>query len=455
MRFWKVALLLFVSIGQSLAGNGIPQKEAFAWGMELELADTSPFYRITLPLEVYAGVVRPDLGDIRVLNGQGSVVPQSIELPPVHQTSDELYTKAKVFPLYGSRDTDIETILIQSPKKWQEDRVSIATRERFTSSDEVLRGYILQLGEKPVRAAKQLHLEWREESRGAVHRLKVEFSNDLAHWRTHNASAVIADLRYGGERLLKQEIPLGNLRAKYLRLSPANDSKLIDLLVAKVEFAGDAKEVIPNRLVIEKIEPGEHPGEYLFLLPGPLSAASMDILPSEINTLLRASLYSRAEGDQSWVRRGSGLIYKLVAEGEPLQQSKIRLSRTRDRYWKLVIDTSGGGFGAAQPELVLGWMPHRLMFAARGQAPFMLVYGSGQVDPVSGSAVLSGFDKKRLPSLTSQNIRISKQFEISGPAVLAKKVAPDWKSWILWGVLVLGTVILGWMAWSTLRKLST
>lgn len=455
MKLWKVVLLLFLSTGLVVADKAVPQKWDFAWGMELELTGTSPFYRMSLPFEVYAGIVRLDLGDLRVLNGQGSVVPQHLQLPSSHQVAENLVVEAKVFPLYATRDSDIESILIRTPREWREDRVTIATRERMTASDEVLHGYILQLDEEDHRRpAKQLRLDWQVESRGFVHRLKLEYSNDLAHWRTHHSSVVIADLRYAGERLHKRDIPLGNIQAKYLRLTPVGESVPIDLLGVSVEFAGETREVIPNRLTIEQIEPGEQPGEYLFELPGPLPLATMDILPGEMNTLLRATLYSRADTEQRWTQRGSGLIYKLVAEGEPLQQTEFQLNQTQDRYWKLLVDASGGGFGAALPEVELGWTPHSLFFSARGEAPFTLVYGSGRVGPVSGNDLLTGFDGEHLQSLTSRTLHVGARYDLGGHAVLSKQAEPDWKRWLLWGVLVLGTAILGWMAWSTLRQLS-
>ncbi|MEN8177891.1 MAG: DUF3999 domain-containing protein [Pseudomonadota bacterium] len=454
MRFWKVVLLLIVSTGPVLAENGIPQKGDFAWGMELELVDASPFYRIPLPLDVYAGIVRSDLGDLRVFNGQGAVVPHDLSPSSEKQAPGAEVVKTKIFPLYAARDSDIESIIIQSPRQWRDEWVSITTRERYTASEEVLHGYLLQLQEEESRPALALHLHWQVESQGFVHRLKVETSNDLQHWRTHSSGAVVADLRYGGERLLKQEIPLGNTHAKYLRLSPAQGSKLIDLQGAGVQFSGETQEPVPNRLTVEQLEPGEQAGEYLFELPGPLVVVNLDILPAEINTLLRATLYSRADLEQRWKRRGSGLIYKLVAEGEPLQQTELPVQRTQDRYWKLVVDTSGGGFGDVPPELAVGWAPHNLRFAARGEAPFTLVYGSGRVGPSSGGALLTGFAEDRQESLTSDQIRFAGQFELAGPAALAKKFEHDWKRWFLWGVLLLGTGLLGWMAWSILRQLS-
>lgn len=453
LRRFLVMLMLFS--GAALAESGLVQKDDFAWGMTLELADNAPFYRFSLPLQVYTAVQRPDLGDLRVMNGEGHIVPQLLQLPELHQSDKSEFVRTKIFPLYAKRESDVESIRIQSPLEWSDERVSVATRERIITSDEVLHGYILQLtDEDSLPAATRLYLEWRVETQGFVHRLKVEYGDDLAHWQSRHTAAVIADLRYAGERLLKQEIDLDGIRARYLRLTPVGDSALIDLLEARVEFAGKRKEVIPNNWGVEQIEPGEQVGEYIFVLPGPLPVASLQIQPSETNTLLRATLYSRAEQKRPWHRRATGLIYNLVVKGQPLQQTEMHVPQIRDRYWKLAVDSSGGGFGSRPPKLVVGWTPHSLLFAARGEAPFSLIYASGRVVPVSGRDLLSGFEQARLESMTSVNVRLGDQYEFGGAAALSKRLEPDWKQWLLWTVLVAGALLLGWMAWSTFRQLS-
>ncbi len=454
MSYWKMLPLLLVMAVPSFAEKPLPQPADFAWGMEFELMGASPFYQLPLPLDVYAGVVRRDLGDLRVFNGQGVVVPHDLHLPGFKREAAEVAEQVKIFPLYAPQDSNIESITIRAPHEWQEDRVSVATREHLTARNEVLYGYLLQLQEedepRPVHA---LQLQWRVESQGFVYRLKVETSNDLQNWRTYHDAAVIADLRYSGERLIKQQITLGNTRKKYLRLSSVEGSKMIDLLGASVLFNGASKLPPPNWLTVDQLEAGERAGEYLFELPGPLTVVSLQIMPAEMNTLLRATLFSRTAPEQGWLQRGGGRIYKLVAEGEPLQQTELSVQRIRDPYWKLAVDTSGGGFGAVAPEIVVGWLPHSLRFAARGEAPFTLAYGSGRMGPVSGHALLSGFDAVRQERLISDQIRIIGQVELAGPAALSKTIEPDWKRWILWGVLVSGAILLGWMAWATLRQM--
>jgi hypothetical protein len=451
---WFIVGLLF-SAGLA-AGESLPvQKGDFAWARRLELADSAPFYRFHLPLEVYAEAQRSDLGDLRVMNGKGHVVPQRLQLPGQQETVEGEMVEAKIFPLYAKRETDIESIRIQSPVDGGDERVSLATRQRITGSDQVLHGYILRLTEEEQPpAVERLRLAWRVESQGFVHRLKVEYGDDLAHWQSRRSTAVIADLRYAGERLLQQEIELRGIQSRYLRLTPVGDSTLIDLQTASVELAGERREQIANHWVVEGIEPGERAGEYLFELPGPLPVANLQILPSETNTLLRASLDSRVEPKRPWNSRATGLIYNLVVQDQPLQQTELSVPQIRDRYWRLVVDSSGGGFGSEPPKLTVGWMAHELTFAARGEAPFSLVYGSGRVGPADSRDLLFGFEQARLQEMTSLNVRLGERFELGGAGALSKRFEPDWKQWLLWTVLVLGALLLGWMAWSTLRQYS-
>ena len=47
----------------------------FAFGIPLATEGDDAFYRVELPAAVYTGAVRSDLGDMRVFNGDGAVVP--------------------------------------------------------------------------------------------------------------------------------------------------------------------------------------------------------------------------------------------------------------------------------------------------------------------------------------------------------------------------------------------
>jgi hypothetical protein len=435
------------------ADERLPKRQDFAWGMELQLQAAKPLYRLVLPLAVYRGVVRHDLGDLRVLNGQGDMVPQHLALPAMRQEGKSRVLDAKLFPLYGTRDSSIETIVQQAPREWQDDRVTITTRERITRQDEVLRGYLLQLNSQPDAVAKRLLLEWREDLKGFVQRWQVESSDDLEHWRIHQGSTVIADLRFAGERLQKQDIPLNGLQASYLRLTPATGSATLELIGARVEYAGPQTLPPTNRLSIREIEASDKPGEYRFELPAALPVRQLEVLPGEMNTVLRASLYSRSDRERPWRQRAVGIIYKLAAEGEVLQQTELEVGTVSERYWRLQVDDSSGGFGGVQPQVEVGWTAHELLFAARGAPPFSLVFGSARVDPVRHNALLLELDQDPLRDLTSSAVQTGEPYEIGGTAALEQPLEVDWKNILLWSLLVLASLLLGWMAWSLIKQL--
>ena len=67
-----LALLLLLPLAHAAAAQ-VPRD--FAYGIALSTEGDSAFYQVELPPAVYAGAVRGDLGDVRVFNADGAVVP--------------------------------------------------------------------------------------------------------------------------------------------------------------------------------------------------------------------------------------------------------------------------------------------------------------------------------------------------------------------------------------------
>ena len=80
-------------------------------------------------------------------------------------------------------------------------------------------------------AIDTLALTWSEPATGIVARFGIEASNDLEHWQNAGGATVLA-LEQDGAKLERRDIPLGGVRAKYLRLHRADDgAPLKDLRV--------------------------------------------------------------------------------------------------------------------------------------------------------------------------------------------------------------------------------
>ena len=82
--------------------------------------------------------------------------------------------------------------------------------------------------------------------------------------------------------------------------------------------------------------------------------------------LAEPQAYARAQ------RRLDELVYRLRQSGSEIASPDIQVGAsgtTAERWWMIRIDQRGGGLGSGTPVLNVGWVPHQLVFAARGAAP--------------------------------------------------------------------------------------
>jgi uncharacterized protein DUF3999 len=116
------------------------------------------------------------------------------------------------------------------------------------------------------------------------------------------------------------------------------------------------------------------------------------------------------------------------------------------RHFRARVDPNAGGVGREAPTLVASWVPQEIVFAARGQPPFELAYGSRRVGPaalpiptlVPGYAI-----GKPLPG----NVGVATPSPAPSAANAAALREPlDVKRFALWGSLVLAALLLGYMA---------
>src|SRR5207249_11954297 len=117
--------------------------------------------------------------------------------------------------------------------------------------------------------------------------------------------------------------------------------------------------------------------------------------------------------------------------------------------------------------LSAGWVPHRLVFTSRGAGPFQLAYGSRDAKSTAFpiATLVPGYKgeedlelgRAETPAPAPRIViggaqAVADPQRLSGEAVTRARV--DWKRWILWGSLVLGVVVLGWMALRLGRQMS-
>jgi hypothetical protein len=121
------------------------------------------------------------------------------------------------------------------------------------------------------------------------------------------------------------------------------------------------------------------------------------------------------------------------------------------RQVKLELDERGGGLGSSSPTLRFGLRAPQVVFLARGDGPFTLAIGNAAAKPADLPIATL------IPDFTPQKMNSLGRAEADNTQVKLIPMSPDdasgidWKRVGLWSVLVLGVMLLGWMAFSTLR----
>jgi hypothetical protein len=129
----------------------------------------------------------------------------------------------------------------------------------------------------------------------------------------------------------------------------------------------------------------------------------------------------------------------------------------------LKVDQRGGGLGAGEVRLDFGWIPHEVVFAARGAAPFSLAYGMKGAKPAALpiATVLPGYKvgepipaKLAAVSVDGPLVRQEPSLLKDPAGFLRAAVASgEAKRWALWAALVVGVLVIAGMAFGLLRQL--
>lgn len=437
-RMMLAALLLPVAAWAGNTRNDYVQQ----WPLALEQAQAGA-YRLVLNEAIYRQATQPGLEDVEVFNGAGQPMPTALLPAARGQETAPVWQAVSWFPLPETvardggdlqritrRDADgsvrqIETVVAASasarPGGWLVDTSAIRDD------------------------ARALQLEWETPQAPLQLELRVEASDDLRSWSVLHAQVALVDLANAGQRLQQRRITLGG-KARYLKLSPVSAATLPTLRQVSVEL--DGADTPPQWRWLQA--QGKPDGDgYLFEMEGRFPVELVDIASND-NSAVEWTVFSRDRRDARWVRRaGPWVAFKL---GGAQAQSAPQLTHTlvRDRYWRLVPAQA-----AAAPTLRWGYQDESLVFLAQGEPPFAVAAGSGRVTrpPAPLSNLLAAMREQRGAAWEPGSALLQAPAQALGGAA-ALQPARDWKSLLLWALLIVGAVLVAGFALSLMRASS-
>ncbi len=426
----------------------------FAYAAPVEISSQEALQWLTLTSAVYEGAVRADLGDLRVFNAAGEVVPHAF-LP---QSDDAKLVVAPLrVPLYALRGpaaSGLEGVDVRVDRTGIQPRVTLQGRETG-SRDAVLLGYLADLGalKRPLGALLPV---LSAQAGDLVTKLRVEGSDDLSRWVLLTDAAPMLRLASGGETLEQTRVELKPRKFRYLLLSWPGTTPTPELDSLSVE---PAPLMAPPPRAWKSATPiaAENPGEYAFDLGGNYPVDRLRLNLSEVNTVGAVKILSRTKLEHPWRRVTSGSVYRLLRDGSEVTSPDLSFATTSAHYWLVQVDSRGVGLGSGAPELEAGWLPHRLVFAARGAGPFQIAWGnrSARSAEYSVDTLIPGY---RHEVALDQLAAPIGEARLGVARVLAGNAAPrerfDWERLLMWASLALGVAVLARVAFVLTRKRS-
>jgi hypothetical protein len=431
------------------------QPTRFAYGMTLKLLGDGAIYSLTLPDDVYHHTTGTDLGDIRIFNGANEVVPHAITQSLYEKSSQPDPVSLPFFPLFTSTKNDKESLSMKVKTSDAGTIIDVNTGDKV--KEKAARAYLFDLSDHDA-LPKELLMKWtKREEDILINNISIAGSNDLKYWQTVNTQATLAELGYLGYKLKKNTINLTGSPKKYLRMTwpekagPLNLIEVFALFAEKEQAQPRRWHSVSGTSVMDKSKK-----VYLFETEKNIPVDRLNVQLAERNSLLQAILKSRPNKDKEWTVRGRGLFYNLNFDGTNLKNEPISLSPTTNRYWMLEATADSSGLGKEVPQLKFGWLPHRLIFLARGKAPFKLAYGSANILPPKYTVnnLLDKIDEKQKATII-KTAMVGPKLVLGGESRLYPS-PPEipWKQYVLWGVLIAGVFILGLMAWRLYRQMN-
>ncbi|WP_164557766.1 DUF3999 family protein [Massilia atriviolacea] len=439
----------------------------YRYALPLTVGGRESVVQLRLPKDVYLHARTADLRDVRLFDALGNKLPFSLQEPMPRPERSRRDLPVRLFGVRAARpagpvgemDIDVRrsgdgTVL----------SVSTSTRPAAPEAADGIDTLVLDLGAAATTAAiDALRFSLPAGVSGYSARVALEVSDDLTRWDAVGESELSWLVNERKETLASARMEFDARAFRYARLSWRQGRPL--------RFASITAEspldtwVAPQleRLVIEP-GPGRFPGDHVYpaSLAIPVQRIGLDL--GEQNAVVPAQLGHYVELPDRQAGKAStwhfaplaaATFYQLTQGSKRRASGEISIPPAHRAEWVLRTQAAG----VAAPRLRLAWTPSTLVFLANGKPPYRLAFGRADARPaaVDLTQVAPGFSAAEIASLgnaVAGPLETRTAAVSDGPGAAEQAAAAArMRLFALWGALLAGVGVLGFMAWRLIRQM--
>lgn len=433
--------------------------EDFAYGADIISSDNKPFYELSIPLHIYQNTLQKELGDLRIFNAKHQVLPHAFKKHQAPQSLEKLQQTIPIFPIYAAKNDTLNDFHLNIKNNQYEQVIDQNTK---TGKDTAfLRAYIVDLRHwnKPL---DRLNINFdKHQLKHWTHKISIDRSDDLNNWVNIVEEKLLLNLSYQGQTLEQNTINLTPLNSRYLRLLFLAHDNLHKIDNIQVSHQRKNPEQKQQWLRVD-VKASQKKGEYSFSNPLNTSINALDIHLPEQNSLVKVNVLSRQSKNHPWVNNNNASLYRIKLDNTQIKNSLITFPPSSHTEWKLEIDQQGGGLGTPLTQLKISYPDKKIIFLARGNAPYKARWGSIKVQAVSPKSQqlvldsLNSASQNHAAFVTKAHINISSIESFNAQAIIHSPPSKDidWQQILLWVILILAALMLIYMALQLMKKIS-
>ena len=443
----------------------------YAYALPLQVSGAQGVVAYTLPLSVYMKARTAVLDDLRVFDANGVAQPFALYRPSLESVAHRDSVVAAVFPVHAAPSTS-GSAAVDLDMRTRADGSLLSVQAhagKVPGSDEAsLTSLMLDFGSPksadnlPPRI-EALRFKAPDGQSNYSAQVWLESSNDLKQWETIGAAELSWLANGEGQTLASDRLEFSPQSFRYARLSWRRGTPVEFAEIRAETITRTSREPERDTLWIKPV-PGRQAGDLVYPAGIALPVEQVSLNLGEPNIIYPLALGGyverptrRGSKTTEWVfqARTRATFYQITQDGQTRRSGPLHIGSGHLAEW--VIRPQNLAV-TAQPELGLSWQPATLVFLAGGARPHTLNFGRDDAWSASQSLaqVAPGFKTEEIRQLEQAQAGELRSVlsDASGDSDAARAgLSARQRNYILWGVLLLGVVVLGGMAWRLVRQM--